>query len=439
MTFKIAPTSFTIDDQLDETFAVLKIDNCIGNPAAGSMGATIRSMLYTLGVDGIKNAYKGLALLPMLANSKVLASIKHKSTIVDFLSVCYYWTSVQTEGGNTDEEAIIPTEEQLIQAYVDQQGGSNKSTRNRKVVDLPHFSGKDEDWQLWKEKALATFKIIGLYSALTNPNIALLNPEDNTIIHGLLVRAMLQSDTHVEFCCMTDNEDDGYSAWKQLTDYFEQEQLVRGLLKTESILMDSLTLLRAEDYGAFVSNFMRSKNRTTTYLKLAKEKEVTMVREFEVSDWKGIFLEKINVSLLQSRVESCLQDDEMTLWTTIIALKSLILEKRTKHSKQKRSPKVEQNEKVENGNSDTDSNPPAKAPVVTIATLHNLVNQLPNGDKKTMLKDFLVSSKSSVRKHPNGERYARKKKNRRNTISGKAPRIDAGAQAIIGGSDVASP
>ena len=59
--------------------------------------------------------------------------------------------------------------------------------------------------------------------------------------------------------------------------------------------------------------------------------------EFKVSCWKTTFLDKINIPLLCVRVESCENDEGMTLWEVVLSLKGYILDHDTPGNRKKRT------------------------------------------------------------------------------------------------------
>jgi len=395
---------------------------------------------FTLSLDikDYKDCYRGLILQTV---PKDFSNTKEKLHVLsDYLMVCAYFSRLDPE-----TEAPTPGEtytlKDLKSSYNKLISGEDRSRSPQKVGELQPFSGKDKDWLLWKERAIAQFKIDGLYDVVRGERVAALNPGKNTIVHGMLVKALIHNGKLHAFPCLLDNEDDGNLAWRRLTDVYEHEQLIRNTLEDLQHQYQNLTLKNINDWDSFSAEFMTLKNDITMFVQKAKEANIKDYSQFQIKYWKEDFIDKISCQELMGKIEFCRADHEMDLWYTYLTLKGHVNRKRKGGNQKKitfQAGDAEENldthkrkHRPENQNR-RDQPRRNEGQNVQLQRFRSALEKMKDQTKAKEMLELLNNSKEPA--DHDGPRK-RRRKNRRSSAVSDAPVVDQEAQALIGGSD----
>ena len=432
-----APNNFRVDNYLRLALSNLGHTNVNDPDSTNNDEKAIRNLMYSLGFSKWDEAYRGLILKVSTLGADAVNS-KHKvRAVIDTLTLSAYYSTFTEEPVDDD-----PTEQELKTNLYDFIKGDerSKSSGSYKVGMLDEFSGQDSEWLIWKERAIARFKIDGLYETLTDQIKSQLNKKENTIIHGMLTQALLKNDKSASFTCLMDNRDDGYKAWKSLCEYYEHKELIKNILKELSDKIHCMQLTDVNEWNTFVANFMTTRNRIVVFLEKARDLGISDVTLYSVPDWKLYFLERINVAMLQSRVESCRYKDS-TLWETILSLKGFILEKNAMPNKRKtgQNKRKERNDvaRPKEDNEGMEPSPAAKPkPLNPFQKVYDALNCEQDQELAKKMRAILAKAKEANQEGNKRPRYRKKQRrtphSRRMTSFGDNE-VDEEALEIIGG------
>ena len=381
-----ASDGFTVDARLREVLGVLDIKK-LNDPETESE-ETARNILFSFNIHASTDAYKAL-LIPSIA-AKLYREVDDHDVITKVLAACVYITS---GAKGTVTHAKVMTE-----FYSFMSGGNSEEKKTRsslRVGELPSFSGDDNDWLIWKERAEAQFKIDGLYKCLTSSIYAYSHEYENVAVHGMLTKALLQSSTSGHFACLMDNKDDGHKAWKTLTEYYECEEHIKNILRELFAKLEEMKLTEVSNWKEHVEEFMALKNRIVMFSTRAKEASLSNINVYMVDDWKKKFLSQIHIPALNSRMDFCSKDKEMDLWKTILDLKAYIHEKHAAVKKARTKSKhiTVQKEEV--------TKPAAEAPSKTdknasmVQNLYNQISAITDEKLKKQVKDMMAKAKGA--------------------------------------------
>jgi hypothetical protein len=443
-----APSTFQVDVHLAAAFKLLGYED-VNNARSDAVTKAVRNILHTFNIKTWDGAYRGIILKEYLTKGGTSTDSTSKiQALVDVITVCCYYYGFESE---PDED---PLAVDLKAALFNIVSNSDKASGSYKVGELDKFSGKDRDWMLWKERSISRFKIDGLYEIITDEGRAVLNQRKNTIVHGMLVRALLTTKESMAYpCLMAEARDNGFLAWKQLCDLYEHKTLIKNLCRELHMKIFKLHLEKVEHWDTFTSEFMNSMNTMIVYQEKAEKANID-ISTFKVVDWKTLFLEKINVTLLNPRVQYCSAQDDMTVWTSFLNLKGFLIEKngiksfgqrggaRSKpaHNAGNEDPGEEEEAK------DPEVEPRAKAGKINpfqaqMQMLHSSLDKLPEADK-AKFKELLKEAKEKAVKPQGKQGFKRRrlvKQRRVNFAPIDGPVVDKVALDIIGGTATDAP
>ena len=318
-----APTTFKVDEHLDKVFSALGYEN-VNDTSVGAPGnvKAVRNLLATVSFSKWDQAYRGFLVKELIIHPTIIDSIMKKTAASDVIAASNFLAQYEAEPSDLDDIDYGT----VIQASSGQASAASSPKRSARVGEIPAFKGKDDDWPIWKEKAIAQLKIDGLIKVIEDADYARIHPVSSTIVHGMLTKALIQTEGYGHFPCILDNKDDGHKAWKTLCEYYEHPLLIRNTLKDLSKRLATLNLTSTDEWDAFIQEFFWIRSRMTTCQERAGELNITAVSQFKVSCWKTTFLDKIKVPYLSVRVESCQRDTNMLVWEAVLSLKGYILD-----------------------------------------------------------------------------------------------------------------
>eukprot|EP00549_Striatella_unipunctata_P000614 CAMPEP_0118677490 /NCGR_PEP_ID=MMETSP0800-20121206/2656_1 /TAXON_ID=210618 ORGANISM="Striatella unipunctata, Strain CCMP2910" /NCGR_SAMPLE_ID=MMETSP0800 /ASSEMBLY_ACC=CAM_ASM_000638 /LENGTH=553 /DNA_ID=CAMNT_0006573169 /DNA_START=84 /DNA_END=1745 /DNA_ORIENTATION=+ len=179
--------------------------------------------------------------------------------------------------------------------------------------NLPSFSGKDEHWIEWKAKALSVFRVNGMYQVCTNQTTARADNQLNGTLHGLLSIA-IEKNSGADFCVETAKGCDGYQAWQNLIDFYENHHLAAEQLAQQTEIYQKLRLADGGNLHEFLSKFMRSYLTIERIESRLDKLDITCERS-GVTDWRRALLTKIkdkNLTVIKSRLMTELEKEKET-------------------------------------------------------------------------------------------------------------------------------
>ena len=242
-----APSTFKVDEHLNQVFQALGyVDiNDVSNQAPDETKA-VRNLLATIGLKDWDKAYRGALIKPLMIHSTLVDTITKRTAISDVMAATSFLSQYDTVPTDLEEISFDTITASLSHDH------DKPSSSKIKPGEIPAFTGKDDAWPMWKEKALAQLKIDGLIKVITDPDYARLHPVPNTIVHGMLTKALIKEEGYGHFPCLLDNVDNGYKAWKTICEYYEHPLLIRNTLKELSKKLNALNLTNISEWETFI-------------------------------------------------------------------------------------------------------------------------------------------------------------------------------------------
>lgn len=443
----------------DETLvaAFKRLEYADVNTTGTAAHSSVRDILYTLDIAKHEDAYRGLILKTLVADGAWSGTKVNMRASIDVLAVCAYFYKMEAyvaEDDAEDEEASAeyrPKGHQLKIALAEFLGDRNTkdSSTGYRTGELKPFSGKDHDWLFWKERAIARFKIEGLYEIIASEHMARLYPKKNTVIHGLLVEALLTTEHSLVYpCLMQDSRDNGHQAWKKLCELYEHKELIKNTCKTLHARFVKLRATKLEHWDSFTTQFLNTMNQMVIFQTKAKALDVDITGH-TVNKWKDSFLDKLEIPLLSPRVDRLKHEESDDVWEVFLNLKGVILDKAVMKDipfehKQPRA-KQDKKRKIDTGNEEEIKDPEAERTPrgngdrsnATLQQLHSLIDKTTDATQKEAFKKMLADAKTQASTAGSNKKLSRfqKRKNRRTLAAGGSgrPVVDNRAIAIIGG------
>jgi hypothetical protein len=402
-----------IDQELIDLLAVMDI-NFTGPK---KIGTQVTKMCHSLNVEDCATAYRLSAIKLLFVDtdfvSKALGGDYARG--YDLILVGAFCSDPKNLAGlNTTtltKSALVD-----IVTKVDR-----KTTVQKKwtVRDLPVFSGKDDEWLDWKEKALATFCLCGLFQIVTDPLIAQSNPEMNCAVHGMLTLCVCDTKCGLDHTVL-DIARDGHQAWSNIEQHYEQGPLLKLLITEHHNKIDTLSLSENGTVLDFANAFLRVKNRLVKLHSKATQMLVKVsIHQPDPEEWKDMFLDGIHVEYLSAISQSCRDDDNLTLRDTMTKLREL--ESQNKGSRKGISQKRQKKDYVpEKPAAHTPTNP-GRAPhedrgAAAKQFTQKLLDKAANtGDaaQKKLLTDFISTNTQALYQNSGQKRNRNQKKGKR--------------------------
>ena len=214
-----------------------------------------RKVLYSIQVHEVHDLHRAKCLLSLMKNEAWLKKANRPGTLMDLVYISAWWddNDIEDVKGAEKEHILAAGNKYMSNSY------KNESVKIPvSLQDLPRFSGKSDDWFEWKVKAMADFRLTGMAELLGDGELAKQNPIQNSIIHAMLVKAVVFEGSLVSYVPFIGDDGDGYAAWKHLTNVYESPEQLKNILRDAKAKLDSLKFRDGNSFLAFQRDFVVS-------------------------------------------------------------------------------------------------------------------------------------------------------------------------------------
>jgi hypothetical protein len=206
--------------------------------------------------------------------------------------------------------------------YSTMKGKSSSSPPKVYLKELPHFSGKNHDWALWKDNVSSVLLQCGLHQVISDPDYAKTYDIHSKMVYGMILEVFNKPSCEGDYLCKVDESGDmnGYALWSQLETTYESPQVLKQVLKFKLVDLTNLRCSTEEAFVTFVRDFMRLRKLCDAYnatIKKHKYKDVVWTLPTTDKEWKDQLTSKINISSLQNCRTRCEKDTSLSTLDTI--------------------------------------------------------------------------------------------------------------------------